>query len=216
MTSSAQTPGEDSRDRTAPRFAVDFFAAGERALNRGIAESTAAKDLVARLRGRSFAVHVLGTGVACALHADGERVRLDRETENVSATLRAAPIDLARLLAAGGVTGIKGTHAELSGDLQIAERFADLLRLARPDLEDLASRWIGDLPAHALGRAAHGAFGWLQRAARALRMNTAEYLQEESRALPAPLEAHAFSADVERLRDDVERFAARLARLERR
>jgi ubiquinone biosynthesis protein UbiJ len=33
--------------------------------------------------------------------------------------------------------------------------------------------------------------------------------------LPAPLEAQAFYADVERLRDDVERAAARLARLER-
>ena len=49
----------------------------------------------------------------------------------------------------------------------------------------------------------------------ALRMNTAEFLQEESRVLPAPLEAQAFYSDVERLRDDVERAAARLARLER-
>jgi ubiquinone biosynthesis protein UbiJ len=57
---------------------------------------------------------------------------------------------------------------------------------------------------------------WLRRAGDALRMNTAEYLQEESRAMPAPLEASAFYSDVERLRDDVERAAARLARLERR
>ena len=48
-----------------------------------------------------------------------------------------------------------------------------------------------------------------------VRMNTAEYLQEESRALPAPLEAQGFYSDVERLRDDVERLAARLALLER-
>ena len=47
-------------------------------------------------------------------------------------------------------------------------------------------------------------------------MNTAEFLQEESRAMPAALEADAFYSDVERLRDDVERTAARLARLERR
>jgi ubiquinone biosynthesis protein UbiJ len=47
-------------------------------------------------------------------------------------------------------------------------------------------------------------------------MNTAEYLQEESRALPAALEAQAFYDDVDRLRDGVERAAARLARLERR
>lgn len=72
------------------------------------------------------------------------------------------------------------------------------------------------MPAHALGQAVRGAAAWLERAGGALRMNTAEYLQEESRAMPAPLEAQAFYADVEKLRDDVERAAARLARLERR
>jgi ubiquinone biosynthesis accessory factor UbiJ len=213
MTSPVPNPSQEARERAALPLEAALLAAAERALNRGVAQSTAAKDLVAGLRGRSFAVHVLGLGFACALRADGERVRLDSDVADASATLRAAPIDLARLLAAGGVTGIKGTHAELTGDLQIAERFADVLRLARPDLEEIGSRWIGDLPAHALGSAVHGAVGWLQRAARALRMSTAEYLQEESRALPAPLEAQAFYSDVERLRDDVERFAARLARL---
>jgi ubiquinone biosynthesis protein UbiJ len=87
------------------------------------------------------------------------------------------------------------------------------LKLARPDLEDELSKWVGDLPAHALGVAARGAGTWLKRAAAALRMNAAEYLQEESRAMPAPLEAEAFFADVEKLRDDVERAAARLDRL---
>ena len=77
------------------------------------------------------------------------------------------------------------------------------------------ARWLGDVPAHALGEVVRGVSAWLGRAGAALRMNTAEYLQEESCALPAPLEAQAFYSDVERLRDDVERLAARLARLER-
>jgi ubiquinone biosynthesis protein UbiJ len=100
--------------------------------------------------------------------------------------------------------------------LHTAERFAALLKHARPDLEEELSHWIGDVAAHELGRAAANAGAWFRRAAAALRMNTAEYLQEESRALPAALEAQAFYRDVERLRDDVERAAARLVRLERR
>jgi ubiquinone biosynthesis protein UbiJ len=129
--------------------------------------------------------------------------------------LRAAPFDLVRLLRAEGVSGVKRTRAELSGDLDVAERYAQLLKLARPDLEEEASKWVGDLPAHALGEVVRGAGSLLARAAAALRMNAAEYLQEESRATPAPLEARAFFSDVERLRDDVERAAARLAGLER-
>ena len=187
----------------------------EREINRLIGESTAARDLLARLAGTSFAVHVEGLGITAVLHTDGEHVRVDGDAGAATATLRAAPLDLLRLLDADGVGGIKRTRAEISGDLQVAERYAQLLKLARPDLEGEAAKWLGDVPAHALGEAVRGAGTWLARAGRALRMNTAEYLQEESRAMPAPLEAQAFYTDVERLRDDVERAAARLARLER-
>jgi ubiquinone biosynthesis protein UbiJ len=187
----------------------------EAELNRCVGESTAARELLARLNGTSFAVHVEGLGLTGVLHADGERVRLDSDAAGATATLRATPLDLVRLLRADGVSGVKRTRAELSGDLDVAERYAKLLKLARPDLEEEAAKWLGDVPAHALGSAARGLGAWLVRAGAALRMNTAEFLQEESRAVPAPLEAQAFYADVERLRDDVERAAARLARLER-
>jgi ubiquinone biosynthesis protein UbiJ len=187
----------------------------EAELNRCIGESTAARELLARLGGTSFAVHVEGLKLTVVLRADGDRLRLDRDATGATASLRAAPLDLVRLLRAEGVSGVKRTRAELSGDLEVAERYAKLLKLARPGLEEEASKWVGDLPAHALGGVVRGAASWLARAGAALRMNTAEYLQEESRAMPAPLEAQALYSDVERLRDDVERAAARLARLER-
>jgi ubiquinone biosynthesis protein UbiJ len=190
------------------------FIEGE--LNRCVGESTAARDLLARLDGTSFAVHVDGLGLTLVLHADGDRLRVDDDATAATAALRATPFDLLRLLNAEGVSGVKRTSAQLKGDLQVAERYAQLLKLARPDLEDEAAKWLGDMPAHALGEAVRGVGSWLKRAGEALRMNTAEYLQEESRAMPAPLEAQAFYGDVDRLRDDVERAAARLARLERR
>jgi ubiquinone biosynthesis protein UbiJ len=140
----------------------------------------------------------------------------DAAASAASATLSATPIDLLRLARDADLSTLRGTGAEVRGSPEVAERFAKLLKLARPDLEEHAARWLGDVPAHALGEAARAAGAWLGRAARALRADTAEFLQEESRALPAPLEAQAFYADVERLRDDVERAAARLSRLERR
>jgi ubiquinone biosynthesis protein UbiJ len=212
-------------------LARELAATLERALNREIAESTPARDLVADLEGESFAIEVRGLGARCVLRATGGRVIVDsartpdsarRSAEDstrpsvASATLSATPIDLLRLARSADLSTLRGTGAEIFGSPEVAERFAKLLKLARPDLEEHAARWLGDVPAHALGDAARAAGAWLERAARALRANTAEFLQEESRALPAALEAQAFYADVERLRDDVERAAARLARLERR
>jgi ubiquinone biosynthesis protein UbiJ len=187
----------------------------EAELNRCIGESTAARDLLARLGGTSFAVHVEGLGVTAVLHAEGERLRLDADAAAATATLRASPFDLLRLLRADGVSGVKRTRAALSGDLDVAERYARMLKLARPDLEEEVAKWLGDVPAHALGEVVREVGAWLARAGAALRMNTAEYLQEESRAMPAPLAAQAFYSDVARLRHDVERLAARLTRLER-
>jgi ubiquinone biosynthesis accessory factor UbiJ len=185
-------------------------------LNRCVGESTAARELLARLDGTSFAVHVEGLGLTAVLHASSGELKVDADAAGATATLRATPLDLLRLVNADGVSGVKRTRASLSGDLQVAERYAELLKLARPDVEDEVAKWLGDVPAHALGQAARGLGAWLARAGEALRMNAAEYLQEESRAMPAPLEAQAFYGDVEKLRDDVERAAARLERLGRR
>ena len=212
MTTSSAARGESGR-AASPFDAV--LALAERSLNKHVAESSAAVDLLEELEGSSFAVYVEGLGITCVLRAEPGRVALGREAAGATATLRARPFDLLRLVGADGLAEVKGTQAEITGDLQVAERFAKLVKLARPDLEEELAHWIGDLPAHALGRAAAGAGAWLKRAAQALRMNTSEYLQEESRALPAPLEAQAFYDDVERLRDDVERAGVRLAQLER-
>jgi ubiquinone biosynthesis protein UbiJ len=193
--------------------ALPFASFVEHELNRLVGESTAAMQLLEGLKGTSFAVHVEGLGVTAVLHAEGERLRIGTAAEGATATLRATPLDLLTLVRAEGISGVKRTQASLSGDLKVAERYSQLLKLARPDVEDELARWVGDIPAHALGEMVRSAGAWLERAAGALRMNVAEYLQEESRAVPAALEAEAFYADVDRLRDDVERTAARLERL---
>jgi ubiquinone biosynthesis protein UbiJ len=204
-------------------LARELAAMLERVLNREIAASTPAKDLVTDLAGDSFAIDVRGLGFTCVLRATDGRVTVEprwqadaQSARPISATLSATPIDLLRLARSADLSTLRGTGAQIVGSPEVAERFAKLLRLARPDLEESASRWLGDVPAHALGSAARAAGAWLERAASALRANTAEFLQEESRALPATLEVQAFYSDVERLRDDVERAGARLARLERR
>jgi len=223
MTDSAFRPG--GWPAAFSQLPAGFLALAEAQLNARIAESTAARMLVDELDGQSFAIEVLGTGLKGVLSADAGRVTLALETPNASGasdapapsvTLRATPFDLLRLARSADVAALKGTTAELTGHIHTAEQFAALLKHARPDLEEELSHWIGDVAAHGIGQAAARARAWLERAAAALRMNTAEYLQEESRALPAALEAQAFYRDVERLRDDVERAAARLARLERR
>ena len=55
-----------------------------------------------------------------------------------------------------------------------------------------------------------------RRATDSLVTSAAEYLQEEGRDVPVRLEVEEFLREVDRLRDDVERLEARIARLSRR
>ena len=145
------------------------------------------------------------------LHADGERLRLDRRRDQCDGDVAGYAARSAAARARRRRERREAHARELSGDLEVAERYSQLLKLARPDLEEEVAKWIGDIPAHALGEGVRDLRAWFKRAVGALRMNTGEYLQQESRVMPAPLEAQAFFGDVERLRDDVERAAARLS-----
>ena len=136
------------------------------------------------------------------------------DSSSATATLEGTPPGLLGLLGNAGAEGFRESGAELSGDAATAEAFAELLRHARPDLEEELSRMVGDIPAHQLAGVARRADAWTRQAGSALAMNTSEFLQEEARQLPPRVEVNAFGRDVERLRDDVERAAQRLARLE--
>ena len=56
---------------------------------------------------------------------------------------------------------------------------------------------------------------WGRATAKAMLLNSAEYLREESRDLVAPGEMADFIDDVDRARDDVERLEARIERVAR-
>jgi ubiquinone biosynthesis protein UbiJ len=185
----------------------------EQLLNRWVAGSTAAAEHIAALEGESLAIEIVGLDLTLVLVAHDARVRLaTARSVPTSATLRGGPLDLLRLLSADSLGDLKRTGAELSGNLHVAEAFAEALRMARPDAEAELADWIGDLGAHELGGFSRRLLGLGRSARRSLEFSLAEYLKEESRSTPGPLELSAFSSEVERLRDDVERAAKRLER----
>jgi ubiquinone biosynthesis protein UbiJ len=196
---------------------VALLATVERLLNRHIAESTAATRRLATLEGRSFAVTVVGPDIRLVLGVrEGHvsvRVAAD---EPADATLRGTPLALLGLLERASLSRLRTHDVELAGNVHVAEEFAEMLKLARPDLEGELADWIGDIAAHEVGAAVLRLRTWAARTRRALEADLADYVQHERAILPAALEARAFYADVERLRDDVERAEQRLAALARR
>ena len=102
---------------------------------------------------------------------------------------------------------------DIEGDVELGQRFQDILGSLDIDAEERLSYLIGDVAAHKMGNALRGLLTWGGQIVQSLQDNTAEYLTFESNTLPARFELEYFYHDVDVLRDDVERLAARIQRL---
>jgi ubiquinone biosynthesis protein UbiJ len=103
---------------------------------------------------------------------------------------------------------------DVTGNARLASEVQLLVRHLRWDYEEDLARWVGDAPAHRLAGLARDFVAWQSDTARRLAGAAREYVVEERRLLVARGEFAVFSEQVARLRDALERFEARLRRLD--
>ena len=130
-----------------------------------------------------------------------------------SVTIRVKPADLP-LIAQDRTRAL--SYVKIEGDAEFANVISQLANGLRWDAEHDLERVVGPLGAHRLVRTARRTAGGATEATRRLAENLAEFLAEERPVLVRPAQREAFAADVVRLRDDVERTAKRIARLEQK
>ncbi|MFL6672140.1 MAG: SCP2 domain-containing protein [Massilia sp.] len=106
------------------------------------------------------------------------------------------------------------SYVQVEGDAGFANTISQLAKGLRWDLEHDLERWVGPIGANRLAGGARSAFSGAAATGRKLAENLAEYLLEERPLLVRPALLDEFTADVTRLRDDVERSAKRIARIE--
>lgn len=188
----------------------------ESVLNRNIAASSAARKLCRQLEGKTLAMHLTGVPLNIQFRSDGERMSLDTAQGEANATLSGSPLSFMRLAGPSPESALRSGAVHIEGDAEVAQAFSELLKHARPDLEEELSRVVGDVAAHQIGNFARSALAFGRRASDTFARNVAEYLQEEGRDLPTRVEADEFTAGVDAIRDDVDRLEARLALLEAR
>ena len=193
-----------------------LFQPVESLLNRNIAGSTRARELVARLAGRSLEVRVTPTPVRIRFSVADGLVSVGPGGEGEpGAVIEGTPLSLASLAGPEPEDRIRQGAIRISGDAETAQLFQKLFRAARPDFEEELSRLVGDAAAHHLANAARSVLDFGRRAADTFARNMGEYLTEESRDHPAQPEVEAWIEQVDRLREDADRLEARLALLDR-
>ena len=103
---------------------------------------------------------------------------------------------------------------EITGDINTGRKFQQLFDKLDIDLEEKLSHYTGDVIAHKIGLTFRSSENWLKETVETFRLNLAEFLQEETRDLPAKAEADIFYRDVDTLRMDFDRLNARINRLQ--
>lgn len=184
-------------------------------LNRNIRATTPARQLCRKIEGTIVAVRVRNTALTTwfIVHEDGLELTTEMDTDP-DVLISGSLITLARMAGESGASAIRAGELELTGDPILAERFQQLLKYAKPDMEEELSGVVGDIAAHRIGEIARGIGKWTREASATMGANIREYLQEESRDVPSRYEVDRFSSEVDALRDDVARLEARLDRLQ--
>ena len=196
----------------------------EAALNRALALDPETRDSLRLLDGRRVALSLqpasnAGPPLALQVRVDGERlvvgpVASEGEPDlSVRSTLGGllSQLPMFRRDDAPPVGRIN-----LSGDADLARRLQRLAERFDPDWQQPFARVFGDVLGVQLAKGFATALRQARIAGRNFAESAAEYVTEESRDVVARAELAAFHDDVDILRDDVERIAARIARLQPR
>ena len=191
-------------------------AAVETALDRYLSLDPEVAARLARLNGKVLEVDVRGLDLHFYLLPAGHGIQVQGHYEGTpDACLRGAPFSLARLaLSEQGRRTLFSGAVQMEGDTELGQQLQAILNAVDIDWEELLARYTGDVVAHQTGNAVRGAQHWADRTRESLTLDIADYLHEETRQVPARGEVERFVADVDTLRSDIERLAARIKRLQ--
>lgn len=189
----------------------------EAALNRALSLDEDTRAGLRPLDGHRVAIRLESPALALQVKVDGERLCVgpvengDEPDLSVRSTIGGllSQLPFLRNDAAPPVGALR-----IEGDAELARRLQKLAADFDPDWQRPFAAVFGDV----LGVQVANACAAALRQAKVLAANgaevAAEYVTEESRDVVPRAELDAFHDDVDRLRDDAERLAARIARLD--
>ncbi|ASU23454.1 hypothetical protein CCZ37_13015 [Vibrio qinghaiensis] len=108
---------------------------------------------------------------------------------------------------------IKQDKLVLEGDIQLAQKFAQLITDCKPDVEEWLSRLTGDVLAHALVQGVKDIGQALQSQQTKYQNHLSQVLTEEWRLLPSSLEVAYFCDQVDDLSSQAARIEAKIQHL---
>tara|TARA_Y100001956_G_C4121736_1_gene187804 strand:+ start:809 stop:1414 length:606 start_codon:yes stop_codon:yes gene_type:complete len=108
---------------------------------------------------------------------------------------------------------IKQDKLVLEGDIQLAQKFSQLMTDCKPDIEEWLSRVTGDVVAHTLVKGVSSLGQLVSNQASKHQRHLGQVITEEWRMAPAPLEVAHFCDQVDDVKSQAARVEAKLNQL---
>jgi ubiquinone biosynthesis accessory factor UbiJ len=190
----------------------------ENMVNRYVALDPEFPQRLHALEGKTARFEIAGVNLDVYLKIVQRRILLrDSPEAGCDLTVRGTPFGLLALLRAEDpLEQVHSGAVELQGDVQLARDLKNIFALLDIDWEELLARGLGDWPAHQIGILTRQFRQWRERSHESVQRSVGEYLQEESRLLPARIEIENFITGVDAMREALDRLEARMSHLQAR
>lgn len=187
----------------------------ETALNRAVVLDPDTVAALAGLDGRRISLSLESPPLALEIRVHGGYLQVGPPLREADLAVRGTLGGLLGQLPwmAAAARGRPAGRLHVSGDAELARRLQKLAGGFEPDWQQPFVEVFGPVIGIQLANAAAAALRGARGLAGGLARSGAEYLVEESRDVVGRTELAAFNDDVDAIRDDVERLAARVGRL---
>jgi len=191
-----------------------LLTAVESILNRILALDPVARHEISRLSGKTVALEVTDLNRTFYLRPSSAGFNLTHVApDHIDTTLSGTGMDF---VAASTRKERRDTPLRVDGDADLAAGIQGILARLDIDWEEELSHVLGDVLAHEIMGKLRRMGDWYRATQTTLKTDLREYLVEESRLTPHPIELDDFMSGVDRLRADSDRIEARIDRLKRR
>jgi ubiquinone biosynthesis protein UbiJ len=194
-----------------------IIATLESAINRYIALDDNVTAFLAPLNGKVVAITITPFNETLYLCPTADSIQcLDYVPTPADTQLTGSLIALGLMgLSGKPMNSLFSGEVTIEGDTHTGRKFQELFAKLDIDLEGKLARFTGETVAHNLAEFFRAGKNWSKESLETFKLNTSEFLQEETQELPAVPEAELFYAEVDTLRTDFDRLQNRLERLER-
>ena len=168
------------------------------------------------LEGKSMALHVTMINQSITVSPYPEGIELSRIiADDVDVTLTATPTAILKISRDGMEDAdLQPGDLEISGDPIIGQRFAKIITELNINWETLLAEQIGDAPARTVSMIAEHASEFAKQSRDKIHDRFIHFIKDELAITAEEQEVNVFLDDVDTLRADTERLAARIKRIQ--